>query len=127
MPLLVSLRRESASVELESVDRLALTRDELHRSNGERSLLARHRHNRWMKADDAEPYVRLQVLGPLVVTGDGPAAERVGPYRTLSTFDGVAYVDDRVFGFFDAQHQDWYVVDVGEHWKELIIAFHPSD
>jgi hypothetical protein len=41
-------------------------------------------------------------------------------------FDGVAYVDRRVFAFTDIQQRDWYVHDAGEHWPAMRIAFHPT-
>ncbi|HET7366122.1 MAG TPA: hypothetical protein VFJ70_21310, partial [Burkholderiales bacterium] len=62
-----------------------------------------------------EEFATLEILGPLIVT---PAAARtppLGPYQRLSVFDGVAYVDGRVFAFMDVQQQDWYVHDAGAH------------
>lgn len=125
MPLLVSLDRGTHSLELGAHDTVALTGEELHGVNGEKRLLAKHRHNRWMSEPELEPFVRLQIVGPLFVVAPSDK-RRLGPYQKFATFDGVAYVEDRVFGFWDLAHSDWYVVDAGEHWRELLICFHPS-
>ena len=122
MPLLVSIRRELHELELGAHAAVVLRYDELCHSDGER-LVARHRHNRWV-ADTGEEFARLEILGPLIVT---PAAARtppLGPYQRISMFDGVAYVDGRVFAFTDVQQQDWYVHDAGAHWPAMRIAFH---
>jgi len=126
MALLVSLDRGTSEVELGAHDVLMATGEELYRVNGDKKLLARHRHNRWMMGDEAEPYVRLNIVGPLVVVGPGPAAKQLGPYQKFSTFDGVAYVENRVFGFWDTALRDWYIVDAAAHWAELRIRFHPT-
>ena len=100
---------------------VVLRYDELRHSDGER-LFARHRHNRWI-ADTGDEYATLQVVGPLIVTSTGGKQVTLGPYLRLSMFDGVAYVDGRVFAFTDIQQQDWYMHDVGEHWRAMRIAF----
>lgn len=125
MALLVSLQRSVEKIELGAFEVLRLVDDDLYEGEGEKRLLARHRHNRWMKADDPEPFVRLEIAGPLLAYG--PADMKLGPYQHFSTFDGVLYVENRVFGFWDAQHKDWYIVDAGEHWKELFISFHTTE
>jgi hypothetical protein len=128
MPLITSLRTDEARLELESVDELLLSADELfamHRDG--RTLIARHRHNRWMKEQgNPEAFVRLQIQGPLVVASSSEK-RCLGPYLRFAMHDGVLYVEDRVFGFWDVQHRDWYIVDIGAHWKELRISFHPTD
>ena len=126
MPLLVSLDRGTNSLELGAHDTVALTGEELHRVDGNRQLLAKHRHNRWMSESEVEPFVSLQIIGPLVVAAPSPEKRQIGPYQKFSTFDGVAYVEDRVFGFWDLVHHDWSIVDAGAHWRELLICFHPS-
>ena len=122
MALLVSLRREIHELELGAHAAVVLRYDELRHADGE-TLLARHRHNRWI-ADAGDEYARLQILGPLVVTTAGGKTVSLGPYQRLSMFDGVAYVDDRVFAFTDIQQEDWYVHDADEHWPAMRISFH---
>ena len=124
MPLLVSLDRGTSQLELGAHEVLTLTGEELH--GQDKQLLAKHRHNRWLPDHDHEAYVRLQIVGPLVVVAPGPEARKLGPYQKFSTFDGVAYVEDRVFGFWDLTHSDWYVVDAAAHWRQLQICFHAS-
>ncbi|HET7366289.1 MAG TPA: hypothetical protein VFJ70_22145 [Burkholderiales bacterium] len=122
MPLLVSVRRELHELEFGAHPALVLRYDELRRSDGETPVV-RHRNNRWI-ADTGEEFATLEILGPLIVT---PAAARtppLGPYQRLSVFDGVAYVDGRVFAFMDVQQQDWYVHDAGAHWPAMRISFH---
>ena len=48
----------------------------------------------------------------------------LGPYQRFSMFDGVGYVDRRVFAFTDVQQQDWYVHDAGVHCPAITISFH---
>jgi hypothetical protein len=60
------------------------------------------------------------------VTNPGEKAQTLGPYQRLSMFDGVAYVDGRVFAFTDVQQQDWYVHDAGAHWPAMRVSFHAT-
>lgn len=122
MPLLVSIRRELHELELGAHAAVVLKYDELLYSDGERRL-ARHRNNRWI-ADTGDEYARLEILGPLIVTPTVGKPETLGPYQRLSMFDGVGYVDGRVFAFTDVQQRDWYVHDAGAHWPALRISFH---
>ena len=122
MPLLVSLRRETQERELGAHAAVVLKYDELRYADGER-LLARHRNNRWI-AQVGEEFARLVIVGPLVVTPAVGETPTLGPYQQLSMFDGVAYVDGRVFAFTDIQQQDWYVHDVGAHWPAMRVSFH---
>ena len=128
MPLITKLRTDEARLELESVNELMLSADELFALHeNRRTLIARHRHNRWMQEDEnPDTYVRLEVQGPLIVRSSNE--ERcLGPYMKFAMHDGVLYVDDRVFGFWDVPHRDWYIVDIAAHWKELRISFKPTD
>jgi hypothetical protein len=121
MPLLVSLRRETHELELGAHAALVLRYDELCGEDGE-TPLARHRYNRWI-AGTGEEFATLQIVGPLLVTTEGKA-QTLGPYLRLSMFDGVAYVDERVFAFTDIQQHDWYMHDIGAHWPAMRISFH---
>ena len=117
MSLLISLRRTNEELELGAFASIQLTYDELRNEDG--SLLARHRNNRWY--GEGEEYSSLEIIGPLIVKG--PSGETLGPYMNSSMFDGVSYVDRRVFAFTDVQREDWYVHDAGAHWPELKISF----
>ena len=120
MSLLVSLRRGNEELQLGAYAAIVLTYDELQDEGG--SLLARHRNNRWY--GEGEEYSSLEVIGPLIVKG--PAGQVLGPYTNSSMFDGVSYVDRRVFAFTDVQRENWYVHDAGAHWSQLRIAFHAT-
>lgn len=86
--------------------------------------MVRHLNNRWF-TEDGDEYATLDIIGPLVVRGpDGKTT--LGPYATLSMFDGVAHVDNRVFAFTDVQAGDWYMHDIGVHWPEMRILFNPT-
>ena len=113
-------------VELGAHDAVVLAGEELHRVNGDKRMLAIHRHNRWMAERDADPFVRLHIVGPLVVVAPRPETKQLGPYQKFSTFDGVGYVEERVFAFWDVTQRDWYVLDAAAHWRELKISFHPT-
>ena len=45
-----------------------------------------------------------------------------GPYAHFSCVDGVAYVDGRIFAFYDEQAKDWYGFDDGRHWRRLVVC-----
>ena len=122
MSLLISLRRDLHELELGVHGAVVLKYDELCRADGE-TPLARHRHNRWI-GRPAEEYATLQVLGPLVVSTTVGNPQALGPYLQLSMFDGVAYVDGRVFAFTDVQQRDWYMHDAGAHWPAMRVSFH---
>jgi hypothetical protein len=124
MPLLISLSRETQQEhDLGSHEAVELTIDEMRVASGG-ALLAKHRHNRWMPAENPEPYARLHIDGPLSITGLKPDDRVLGPYQDFAMFDGVGYVENRVFAFTDLQQQDWYVHDVGRHWPCIRINFH---
>lgn len=123
MALLVSLHRYvEDEFPLGSYPQLTLKYDELSRTE-DRALVVKHRNNRWY-TEEGEEYATLDVVGPFIIKG--PAGEKLGPYTTLSMFDGVAYVDKRVFAFTDVQKRDWYMHDVGAHWREMVIVFYPT-
>lgn len=122
MSLLVSLRRQSQEHELGAFSELVLAYDELRQAEDNSSII-RHRNNRWY-AEDGQEFATLDIIGPLVVKSS--SGETMGPYLKLSMFDGVAYVDGRVFAFTDVQREDWYMHDVGAHWNAMRLAFQPT-
>ena len=126
MVLLVTLGRGTYELPLGKFAAVELAHDELRTRDG-RSL-ARHRHNRWIDANGGEAYHRVDIIGPLILSGPaGKARADLGPYLNFSTFDGVGYVDRRVICFSDVEQRDWYVMDVGAHWQSITISFHSSD
>ena len=113
--MILSLAREAHQKELGTFEELLFAKDEVRAPDGR--ILAVHQHNRWRAGEGGESFVRLDIVGPLVIR-DGEA-NTLGPYEHFSCVDGVAYVERRVFGFWDLQQRDWYLVDLGVHWKSL--------
>jgi len=122
MPLLINLARETLKLELGTHASVVLRYDELRTGDGE-SVLARHRNNRWI-GDNRQEFATLEILGPLIVSAVTGRAQTLGPYERFSMFDGVGYVEKRVFAFTDIQQHDWYVHDAGAHWPAIKISFH---
>jgi len=120
MPLLVSLGRELPEFDLGEHGAVDLRYDGLYTKDGR--MLARHRHNRWIPADSTAHYVRVMILGPLVALSPDEKT-RLGPYEKLAMYNGVAYVEDRVFAFTDLQQNDWYAMSAGQHWPAIRVAF----
>ena len=124
MPLNVTLSRDPRKVELGAFDKLALTEDAL-RVPGSDARVARHIHHRWHAEPYGESFPRIDIAGPLTVCLEsGEGARALGPYLHFHVINGVAYVDHRIFGFFDLERHDWYVVDEGMHSKAMTIAAH---
>ncbi len=117
--MIVTLGREAHQTELGTFHELLFVSDELRTMQG--TVLARHQHNRWRPGAGVggETFVRLDIVGPLDVRGAEGEARTLGPYELFSCVDGVSYVEKRVFGFWDIQQRDWYLVDLGVHWKAL--------
>jgi hypothetical protein len=123
MALLVDLKWGEKQLSLGAHEEIILGFDEIRAAGGD-GLLARHRHNRWIAEQNGEQYPTLEVVGPLIIVSHTGAQAPLGPYQNLSTFDGVAYVEGRVFAFTDLQTRDWYVHDRGVHWPSMKVVFH---
>jgi len=54
-----------------------------------------------MPADERDPYARLHIVGPLRIPTLGLDSRGLGPYQNFSMFDGVGYIEGRVFAFTD--------------------------
>ena len=115
--MIISLARDAHKKELGTYHELVFQQDELQTAEG--TVLATHMHNRWREQGEGETFLRLDIIGPLTVRGGDAQARTLGPYLHFSTVDGVAYVEQRVFAFWDLQHRDWYLVDLGRHCKSL--------
>lgn len=115
--MMVSLARDAHKKDLGSFQELLFEQDEVR--TPDRTVLATHSHNRWREKGEGETFLRLDIVGPLVVRGGEAEASTLGPYMQFATVDGVAYVEQRVFAFWDLEHRDWYLVDLGRHWKSL--------
>ena len=48
-------------------------------------------------------------------------SKKLGPFESFSSIDGIAYADRRVIAVCDRQLQDWYSLDVGSHWKVVVV------
>ncbi len=120
MALIVNVVQGAEAAYLGDFDSLVLSETGLHTPSVSEPL-ATHVHHRWLVHDQGHTYTELKITGPLWV--DGPQEQHLGPYLTLSMLNGVLYVDQRIFGFFDAGHDDWYITDLGQHWKSLRMRF----
>ena len=120
MPLVVTVKLEAEEKNLGSYDALEIAENRVLIPESTEPL-ATHLHHRWMVHEEPHTYTELKVTGPLWVKG--PDFARLGPYLTLSLVNGVMYVDQRIFGFFDSEHDDWFVTDLGKHWKRLAVDF----
>ena len=83
--VIVSLAREAHKKELGTFQELLFDQDEVR--TVDQAVLATHLHNRWRDETDGEMYLRLDVVGPLVVRGE---ESTLGPYMHFATVDGVA-------------------------------------
>ncbi len=114
--MILSLKRDVRQKELGTFAELVFDRDEVRTIDA--TVVAIHAHNRWREDATGETFLRLEIIGPLIIFG-GDGEAKLGPYLHFSCVDGVSYVEQRVFGFWDLQHRDWYIVDLGLHWKSL--------
>jgi len=120
MALIVRLARAADERELGSFDWIELADSSLRVPSSPRPL-AKHVHHRWVVEGEPHSFTRVEITGPAWVIGD--ADETLGPYLALSLVNGVLYVDRRIFAFLDAQEDDWYLSDLGQHWKRIRIHF----
>lgn len=84
--------------------------------------LAVHADHIWVAG--ATRYSRFDIEQPvdLQLRSNGEKSRQFGPYRHFSCVDGVAYVEQRIFAFYDSENRDWYVFDDGKHWKTVVIT-----
>ncbi len=120
MALIVTVHRGENEHELGSFDELEFTRNYM-REPGAREPIVSHVHHRWTVPGAEHSYTHLEIVGPLWVLSD--AKQRLGPYLSFSVVNGTCYVDQRIFGFLDVQQDDWYITDLGEHWKTFRLQF----
>jgi len=121
MPLNVTLSRDPKKVELGTFEALTLTEDELRAPD---RPVARHIHHRWHVERRDESFPRVDIAGPLKLK---VSQATLGPYLHFHAINGVAYVDHRIFAFFDLEKFDWYVVDEGIHSKTITIVAHSAE
>jgi hypothetical protein len=119
--LLVTVHRGENKHELGSFQELEFLRNHM-REPGAAEPIVSHVHHRWTVPGAEHSYTHLEVVGPLWILG--PDAQKVGPYLSFSVVNGTAYVDQRIFAFLDVQQDDWYITDLGEHWKTFRVRFH---
>jgi hypothetical protein len=96
------------------------------RSEAHESLVATHRHARWVLPDGY--FVRMRIHGPLTVAlvrpKDPPLA--FGPYTLVAFADGVAYGDGVAFAYSDAEMLTWFGARDDRRWKRLQLAPAPQ-
>jgi hypothetical protein len=120
MALIVTVHRGENKHELGSFEELEFARN-LMREPGAAEPIVSHVHHRWTVPGAEHSYTNLEIVGPLWVLG--PDGQKLGPYLDFSTINGVLYVDKRIFGTLDAPHDDWYLIDLGQHWKTFRLLF----
>jgi hypothetical protein len=87
------------------------------------TVVATYSDNRW-QVKDLSWYSRIDFTVPVDIrfSSDGGKSSRpLGPYGLFSLVDGVAYAANHVFAVCDEQNLDWYCVDLGSHWKRMIV------
>jgi hypothetical protein len=78
--------------------------------------------HRWGLAQGGQ-FSRLECNSPVQVhfaTKD-LQSKKLGPFESFSAINGVAYADRRLIAACDPQHQAWYSLDVGRHWKAVVV------
>lgn len=96
--------------------------------DGAKKDIAIHRDHHW-QLPNGRRYSRLECYIPCMVWFEAPAmknSKQVGPFSTFSSVDGVSYGDHRILAFCDAQANDWYSFDFGQHWPCLIVVPFPA-
>ena len=128
MALIVSLDRGAIKLDLGDFHCVALSGNEVHLPEADDRVIARHIHNRWLSHQhDRQSFMTLNIAGPLVVSAEDEREVKLGPYYAFSMTDGVLYVDQRVFGLWDAQKKDWYLKDTSHHCKRFRVSFFATD
>ena len=128
MALIVSLDRGAIKLDLGDYRCVALVGNEVQVPDEENAVVARHVHNRWIPDKrNADAFMSLNIAGPLIVSAQGGEEVKLGPYYSFAMTDGILYVEQRVFGLWDAQNKDWYLKDAAAHCKRFRISFHATD
>jgi len=123
MGLQVIFSRDGADKrDLGSYEALEIWGNEL-REAGATDALARHIHHRWHVAEAPHTFMRLQILGPVMVHSLEHGHRKFGPYQEFMVVNGVLHADARVFGFVDVERDDCYLSDLGEHRKGIRLTF----
>lgn len=52
----------------------------------------------------------------------GNTSRPLGPYAHFSCVDGISYVEQHIFAFYDEQNRDWYIFSDGLHWKTIVVT-----
>lgn len=92
------------------------------------ALIATHREHQWEV--DGERYYRVDATRPVRIHFErappqAPVPSRsreLGPFERFSSVDGIAYTDERVFAFVDAQAGEWFCYDDGRHWSAMVVT-----
>ena len=88
-------------------------------------LEATEQENRWRRRGSGDQYSAIDFtvrVDAYFVDADGERSRILGPYTKFRVIDGVAYAADHVFAFSDRENQDWYSLDLGKHWKKMVIV-----
>jgi hypothetical protein len=84
--------------------------------------VAVHENNQWVAQNAKFSRFDIEQAVDLHLRTNSDTSRTFGPYAHFSCMDGVVYVEQRIFAFYDEQNRDWYVFDDGRHWKALLIT-----
>ena len=128
MALIVSLDRGAIKLDLGDFDCVSLVGNEVQVPDKSDAVIARHIHNRWIADQgEADSFMSLNIAGPLIISAQDGREAKLGPYYSFAMTDGVLYVEQRVFGLWDAQNKDWYLKDASSHCRRFRISFQATD
>lgn len=86
-------------------------------------VVAKHSDQRWVLARGGS-FSRLECNTRVLVhfcAANHSQSRKLGPFDSFSSIDGVAYADRSLIAFCDRQLQDWYSLDIGSHWRAMVV------
>ena len=112
-------RARGEAQQLEAVDEIRIEDGSIRIGAAE---VAVHESHLWVT--DQGRFSRFDIEQAVEVrfASDTQQSRTFGPYAHLSGVDGVLYVEQHVFAFYDEQQKDWYAFEDGRHWPRIIIT-----
>ena len=87
--------------------------------------IAEHTKGGWL-LPDGQVYLRLDCNQPVEVTystsGRSHAFSKLSPLQSVSSVDGFLYGNHDILAYYDQQHDDWYSLELAQHWPRIAVA-----